>query len=190
VLNAVAPLLAAEPSASLRDFAPARRPRRARWPSVAGLTQEITSVADHYIVQIDITPPVIDASSWRLAVGGLVRRPLALTFDELQRRFEPVSEYAVLTCISNPVAGPLVGNSLWGGVRLIDLLDAAGASPRAWGLAVSCADGYTAGIPLPAARHPGHLSRSPRTACPSAATTAFPAASGSPHCTGCSTPNG
>jgi DMSO/TMAO reductase YedYZ molybdopterin-dependent catalytic subunit len=100
---------------------------------------------------------VVDWRSWRLAVGGLVQRPLALSFDELQRRFELVSEYAVLTCISNPIGGPLVGNSLWEGVPLGELLDVAGASPGAWGLAVSCADGYTAGIPLAAARHPGSL---------------------------------
>jgi DMSO/TMAO reductase YedYZ molybdopterin-dependent catalytic subunit len=157
VLNVVAPLLATEPGARLLDFALVRRPRRSGWPMIPGLTPEVTTVPDHYIVEIDITPPVIDAGSWRLGVGGLVQRPLTLGFDELQRRFERVSEYAVLTCISNPVGGPLVGNSLWEGVRLSDLLDAAGADPGAWGLAVSCADGYSAGIPLAAARHPGSL---------------------------------
>ena len=157
MLNVLAPLLATEQSARILDLARVPRPRRSAWPSIPGLTPEITSVADHYIVEIDITPPVIDAASWRLAVSGLVQRPLALGFDELQRRFELVSEYAVLTCVSNPLGGPLVGNSLWEGVRLSDLLDAAGVSASAWGLAVSCADGYTAGIPLAAALHPASL---------------------------------
>jgi DMSO/TMAO reductase YedYZ molybdopterin-dependent catalytic subunit len=157
VLNVAAPLLATQPGARLLDFAPARRPSRPEWPSISALTPEVTSVADHYIVDIDITPPVVDVGSWRVRVGGLVQRPRAFGFDELQQRFELVSEYAVLTCVSNPVGGPLVGNSLWGGVRLSDLLDAAGASTAAWGLAVSCADGYTVGIPMRTARHAGSL---------------------------------
>jgi DMSO/TMAO reductase YedYZ molybdopterin-dependent catalytic subunit len=158
ILNALAPVLGAASGARLLGFAsPPRQRRRPPFPRIPGLTPEVTSVADHYIVDIDISTPVVDASSWQLRVGGLVSRPLALGFDELQRRFELVSEYAVLTCISNPVDGPLVGNSLWEGVRLAELLDAAGASKHAWGLQISCADGYTAGIPLDASRDPGSL---------------------------------
>jgi len=157
ILNAVAPLLGTKSGVHLLDFARATGPRRRPFPSIAGLTPEVTSVADHYIVDIDVDPPAIDAGSWLLRVGGLVQHRLALGFDELQRRFDLVSEYAVLTCVSNPVGGPLIGNSLWEGVRLRELLDAAGAPTRAWGLAVSCADGYTAGIPLAAARHAGSL---------------------------------
>jgi DMSO/TMAO reductase YedYZ molybdopterin-dependent catalytic subunit len=141
----------------LLAFAASPRRRRPAFPRIPQLTPEVTAVADHYIVDIDISKPVLDAGSWRLRVEGLVDRPLALGFDELQGRFSLVSEYAVLTCISNPVDGPLVGNSLWEGVRLRDLLDAAGVSPRAWGLAVSCADGYSAGIPFVAARHESAL---------------------------------
>lgn len=156
-LNAVAPLLGTSSAARLLGFASPPRERRRAFPQISGLTPEITSVADHYIVDIDISTPVLDAPSWQLHVGGLVQRPLALGFNDLQRRFELVSEYAVLTCISNPIGGPLVGNSLWEGVRLRQLLDAAGASRSAWGLRVSCADGYTAGIPLEAALHAGSL---------------------------------
>lgn len=72
-----------------------------------------------------------------------------------------VSEYAVLTCISNPVDGPLVGNSLCDGVRLGDVLDAAGASTGAWGLAVTCAEGTPPGSRL---RRPGIRGRWSRTA--------------------------
>jgi DMSO/TMAO reductase YedYZ molybdopterin-dependent catalytic subunit len=157
VLNAVGPVIGARSSVHLLDFARAAPARRRPFPRIAGLTPEVTSVADHYVVDIDVDPPVVDVGSWRLRVGGLVQLPLSLGFDALQRRFDLVSEYAVLTCVSNPVGGPLVGNSLWEGVRLRELLDAAGASGQAWGLAVSCVDGYTAGIPLAAARHAGSL---------------------------------
>jgi DMSO/TMAO reductase YedYZ molybdopterin-dependent catalytic subunit len=156
-LNALAPLIGGTDRVRLLGFTASPRRRRPPFPRIPHLTPEITAVGDHYVVDIDISKPVVDAGSWRLRVGGVVTRPLALGFEELQQRFRLVSDYAVLTCISNPVGGPLVGNSLWEGVRLGDLLDAAGASPRAWGLAVSCADGYSAGIPLAAARHVGSL---------------------------------
>ena len=157
VLNAVAPALGPESGARLLEFVGSPRQRRPTFPRIPGLTPEITATSAHYIVDIDISTPVLDAGSWQLHVGGLVREPLALGFDDLQRRFQLTSEYAVLTCISNPVGGPLVGNSLWEGVRLDEILAAAGASEHAWGLRVSCADGYTAGIPLEAARDPGAL---------------------------------
>lgn len=152
-LNALAPLLGGAQRVHLLGFTSSPHPRRHPFPEIAGLTPEVTAVADHYIVDIDIDKPTVNASAWQLRVDGLVQHPLALGFDQLQERFELASEYAVLTCISNPVGGPLVGNSLWEGVRLRDLLDAAGASAQAWGLEVTCADGYSAGIPLAAARH-------------------------------------
>jgi DMSO/TMAO reductase YedYZ molybdopterin-dependent catalytic subunit len=156
-LNVIASAIGRRERVRLLEFARTPRRRRPPFPQIPGLTPEITAVADHYIVDIDIDRPILDAGSWRLRVDGLVNRPLTLGFDGLQQRFALTSEYAVLTCISNPVGGPLAGNSLWEGVRLAELLDAAGASSRAWGIAVNCADGYTAGIPLAAARHPSSL---------------------------------
>jgi DMSO/TMAO reductase YedYZ molybdopterin-dependent catalytic subunit len=132
-------------------------PTRAAFPRVAGLSPEVTAVADHYVVDIDINDPVIDGPSWRLHVGGLVERPLQLSFFDLQRQFALVDEIAVLTCISNPVGGPLVGSSRWEGVRLGALLARAGVRTGARTLVVRCADGYSAGIPLVAAIHPSAL---------------------------------
>jgi DMSO/TMAO reductase YedYZ molybdopterin-dependent catalytic subunit len=139
------------------DLPHAPIPDRPLFPKIAGLTPEITSVADHYVVDIDINLPVIDGPSWRLAVGGLVDRPLERGFLELQREFTLVEEISVLTCISNTVGGPLVGNSRWEGVRLAELLRRAGPKPGATGVAVQCADGYSAGIPLAAALDPAAL---------------------------------
>jgi DMSO/TMAO reductase YedYZ molybdopterin-dependent catalytic subunit len=132
-------------------------PARAPFPRVAGLSQEVTSVADHYVVDIDIDDPLVDASAWRLHVGGLVQRRLNLGFIDLQRAFPLVDEISVLTCISNPVGGPLVGCSRWEGVPLAALLRRAEPQPNATALLVRCADGYSAGIPLAAARHPSAL---------------------------------
>jgi DMSO/TMAO reductase YedYZ molybdopterin-dependent catalytic subunit len=113
--------------------------------------------ANHYVVDIDIDDPIVDGSAWRLRVHGLVDRELDLGFLDVQREFTLVDEVSVLTCISNPVGGPLVGCSRWEGVPLGALLRRAGPKPGATGLAVRCADGYTAGIPLAAAEHPSAL---------------------------------
>jgi DMSO/TMAO reductase YedYZ molybdopterin-dependent catalytic subunit len=132
-------------------------PSRPPFPRIAGLTSEVTAVADHYVVDIDIDDPVIDGPSWRLHVGGLVERPLRPSFVDLQRDFSLAEEISVLTCISNQVGGPLVGSSRWAGVRMGELLARAGVRPGARTLVVGCADGYSAGIPLTAARHPSAL---------------------------------
>ena len=137
----------------VRDRAPVRPP----FPSVPGLSPEVTSVRDHYVVDIDLADPVVSAVGWRLEVGGLVARPVRLGFDELQQRFALVEEISTLTCISNRVGGPLAGCSRWLGVRLRDLLHAAGPRAGATALAVRCIDGYSVGVPLAAAMHPSAL---------------------------------
>jgi len=127
---------------------PAPPPADGRFPRVPGLAPEITPVADHYVVDIDLVKPVIEARDWRLRVGGLVQRPAKLSFAELQRRFEVVEQVSVLTCISNPVGGPLIGNTAWTGVRLRDVLKAAGLKRGAVDIVFRGADGYDVSIPV------------------------------------------
>jgi DMSO/TMAO reductase YedYZ molybdopterin-dependent catalytic subunit len=124
----------------------ARVPGRPRFPDIPGLSPEVTSAADHYVVDINLTKPSVDAGSWTLSVDGLVDRPLELDFDELQERFGLVEQYSALTCVSNVVGGPLVGNSKWTGVPLRRLLAEAGLRPEARDLLLSAADGYTVTI--------------------------------------------
>jgi DMSO/TMAO reductase YedYZ molybdopterin-dependent catalytic subunit len=135
----------------------ARMPARPAWPEIEGLTPEVTSPAQHYVVDINLYRPSLEAADWTLAVKGELDRPLELSFVELQERFEIVEEYAVLTCVSNEVGGDLVGHSLWGGVRLGDLLDAAGLRPRAVDIVARAADGYSDSIPVELARDPSVL---------------------------------
>lgn len=136
---------------------PTRTPPRPRFPTIPGLSSEVTSVEDHYVVDIDIEDPVVDVGSWALEVEGLVERPLRLGFDELQSRFPVVEEHSVLTCVSNQVGGPLVGNSLWRGVRLREVLNEAGPTPGAVDVVLECTDGYTASVPVERALAPGTL---------------------------------
>lgn len=133
---------------------PAVAPVRPSFPEVPGLSPEVTRPEDHYVVDIDILDPVVEADDWRLHVRGLVESPLELAFSDLQRSFGLVEEYSVLTCISNPVGGDLVGSSTWTGVRLGDVLARAGVLGDAVDVVFRCADGYTDSIPVEAALDP------------------------------------
>lgn len=125
-------------------------PDRAAWPSIPGLTPEITTPSKHYVVDINLVQPTIEADTWQLRVHGQVNDPLTLDFEKLQRDFEVVEEYSVLTCISNEVGGDLVGHSRWGGVRLADVLESAGVRSGSVHTDVlfQAADGYTDSITL------------------------------------------
>lgn len=127
---------------------PAVVPTRPSFPDVPGLSPEVTSPEDHYVVDIDLLDPVVEADDWRLRVRGLVDAPFELSFSGFQRSFELVEEYSVLTCISNPVGGDLVGSSTWTGVRLGDVLARAGVRDDAVDVVFRCADGYTDSIPV------------------------------------------
>jgi DMSO/TMAO reductase YedYZ molybdopterin-dependent catalytic subunit len=132
-------------------------PARDDFPDIPGLSQEITSAADHYVVDINLVQPTVEVEGWTLKVSGEVDRPLELTFSELQQRFEVVEEYSVLCCVSNEVGGDLIGNSAWGGVRLAEVLEAVGVRPGAADVVFSAADGYSDSIPLEAATSPSVL---------------------------------
>ena len=60
----------------------------------------------------------------------MVDRPFELTYDELVA-MPLVEQYVTIACVSNEVGGNLVGNALWTGVRLKELLDRAGVHPEA-----------------------------------------------------------
>jgi DMSO/TMAO reductase YedYZ molybdopterin-dependent catalytic subunit len=136
---------------------PVDRVRQTSFPEIAGLTPEATAAADHYVVDVDIIDPRVEASTWKLAVTGLVDDPLLLSFEDLQARFEVVEEYAVLTCISNKVGGNLVGNSIWTGVRLKDVLDRARVQEGALDVVLRGYDSYVDSISLQRAMDPSVL---------------------------------
>ncbi len=88
-------------------------------------------------------PTTVDLESFRLEVGGHVSKPLSLSLNDLQSKFEPVSLLALSQCAGNSrslfeprVPGGqwghgAMGNALWKGIRLKDVLDAAGVLPGA-----------------------------------------------------------
>jgi len=84
-----------------------------------------TSPDDFYIVQ-HYNQPVIDPSTYRLRVTGLVDRPLDISYEELRgmNRFEIDAGFECGGNNANLFQG-LIGNARWTGVRLKDLLNRA-----------------------------------------------------------------
>ncbi|WP_156761267.1 molybdopterin-dependent oxidoreductase [Microbacterium karelineae] len=114
---------------------------------VDGLTPLITPNADFYRVDTALVIPTIDPASWRLVIDGMVDRPLEFSLDDLLAR--GVDEYAItLTCVSNDVGGDLVGNAIWTGIPVRDLLAEAGPRRGADMVLSRSVDGYSASTPL------------------------------------------
>jgi len=109
--------------------------------------KERTPTAEFYTVTKNVIDPEVDAGSWRLEVDGLVAVPRTYGYADLEAR-SAEEEFVTLECVSNEVGGDLIGNATWSGIALADLLADVGADPAADWVALTCADGYTAGIPL------------------------------------------
>src|SRR6476660_6974557 len=87
---------------------------------------------------LDGIPNAVDLKNWKLRIEGNVTRPLALDLPDLMTKFKPVSVAAVNQCSGNSrsrlqprVPGGqwghgAMGEAMWTGVRLRDLLNAAG----------------------------------------------------------------
>ncbi len=118
---------------------------------LAGTRPEFTPLDLHYRVDTNTRAPRIDLERWRLRVGGMVQRPLAFTLDEL-RQYEPVHEFATLSCISNPPGGDLISTTRWTGVSLKRLLQALILDPAATHLRVISADGFFETVSIAAIR--------------------------------------
>lgn len=83
-------------------------------------------------------PVEIDPDTHQLAIGGHVRQPMTLTVADLKKNFQAVETTAVLQCSGNgrglqvprvgggQLGNGAMGNAVWKGVRLKDLLEKAG----------------------------------------------------------------
>jgi DMSO/TMAO reductase YedYZ molybdopterin-dependent catalytic subunit len=116
---------------------------------VEGISPLITPNADFYRVDTALTVPSVDPTTWRLVIDGMVDQRVELSFDDLVGM--GLDEYAVtLTCVSNEVGGGLVGNAIWQGVPIRDILRMAGPQSGADMVLSKSVDGYTASTPLEA----------------------------------------
>ncbi|MBN9619562.1 MAG: molybdopterin-dependent oxidoreductase [Actinobacteria bacterium] len=105
-----------------------------------------TPNSQFYRVDTALTVPQVDPDTWTLRIHGLVDREVTITWaEQLQRPM--IERWITLCCVSNPVGGNLVGNALFRGTRLADLLREAGIQPQADQLLLTSVDGYTFGAP-------------------------------------------
>ena len=108
-----------------------------------------TDAADFYRIDTALFVPHIDPASWQLRIHGMVDREVTLDFATLVKR--PLVERDVtLTCVSNEVGGPLIGNARWLGALLAPLLAEAGVSRDADQLVSRDQHGMSIGTPLSA----------------------------------------
>lgn len=150
---------AAEAAASRRTItlpapsSPARPVPAGAELGIRGLSSFTTPNKDFYRVDTALVVPRVDADRWRLRIHGEgVTRPLTVSFQDLLRR-KLIERDITLTCVSNEVGGPYVGNARWIGVPLADLLREAGVKPpskggRADQLVSRSVDGMTIGTPV------------------------------------------
>ncbi len=110
-------------------------------PPRSALVDETVTPLDAFYVRNHGPVPEIDPSSWRLRVDGLVEDELELSLEELRARFAHHELAATLQCAGNRRVGFLsfrdipgeapwgpgaTGNAVWTGVRLAEVLAAAG----------------------------------------------------------------
>lgn len=120
------------------------RPENIETP--AHLLDDRVTPANRLFVRNNGMPPApdsIDPASWTLTVDGLVERPMQLSLADLQSQFETVTLQLQMECGGNgrkyfsPGASGnqwtfgAIGCPEWTGVRLADVLKAAGVRPEA-----------------------------------------------------------
>ncbi len=104
-----------------------------------------------------VPEPAKDADAWEIAIDGEVNAPLKLKLGEIKRRFQPVTYRMQMECGGNgrnafsPEArgnqwgNGAICNAAWTGVRLADLLKAAGLKSSAVHTAHYGADPHLSG---------------------------------------------
>ncbi|NUP65521.1 MAG: molybdopterin-dependent oxidoreductase [Nonomuraea sp.] len=114
---------------------------------INGLSSFITKNQDFYRVDTALVVPRVDPREWKLRIHGMVDKPIELTYSDLLNM--PLTEADItLTCVSNEVGGPYVGNARWLGVRMADVLRGAGLQSGADMLLSTSDDGFTCGTPV------------------------------------------
>jgi DMSO/TMAO reductase YedYZ molybdopterin-dependent catalytic subunit len=116
---------------------------------IPGLSPFITPNGVFYRVDTAIILPQVAPSSWQLRIHGMVEREITLTLEQLLR-LPLIENFTTLTCVSNPIGGPYIGNALWLGTSLARLLRAAGIRAGASQLLCTSTDGFTSGTPVQA----------------------------------------
>jgi DMSO/TMAO reductase YedYZ molybdopterin-dependent catalytic subunit len=94
---------------------------------------------DQFFVRDHFREPDVSLGAWRLKIEGRVARPLELSLADLLES-PTVQLEAVLECAGNAAGGTAVGNAVWQGVPLAQLLDRAGVANDAAAVLLQGAD--------------------------------------------------
>jgi len=114
---------------------------------IPGLSSFITPDSSFYRVDTAIVLPEVDPAHWQLHVHGMVEREITISFAELLRK-PLIEHYVTLTCVSNPVSGPYIGNAKWLGASLASIIRSARPKAGASQLLCTSVDGFTSGTPI------------------------------------------
>src|SRR5664280_1277078 len=129
-------------------FLPVPPPAADQALAIPGLTPIVIPNDDFYKIDTTLLVPRVDPATWKLDVTGMITNPLTFTYDELLAM--PLYEqYVTIACVSNRVGDHLVGNALWTGVRLKDVLESAGVQPGATQIVGRSVDGFPARLIVP-----------------------------------------
>jgi DMSO/TMAO reductase YedYZ molybdopterin-dependent catalytic subunit len=141
------------------------RPVNAETPAHL-LDDDVTPTSRHFIRNNGIPPEDVNPDTWSLTIDGLVDNPLKLSIADLKDKFEVVSRNICIECGGNGRAyfdPKAKGNqwslgavacAQWTGVRLVDVLKAAGVKNQASYTAHYGSDTHLSGKPgkLPISR--------------------------------------
>lgn len=114
---------------------------------IPGLSPYIVPNADFYRIDTAIVVPRIAADDWKLKVTGMVDREIEIDWKTLQGK-QMQEALVTLTCVSNEVGGNLIGNAVWTGWPVRELLAMAGPKAGADMVLQTSIDGFTASTPL------------------------------------------
>jgi sulfite oxidase len=109
-------------------------------PALADLVQAVTTPVDRFFIRTHGSVPKVEADQLKLRIEGMVAKPGEFSLVQLNERFARQSAEATITCGGNrrkeisaikPVAGVqwdagAIGHARWSGVKLADVLAAAG----------------------------------------------------------------
>ncbi|MEO7058442.1 MAG: molybdopterin-dependent oxidoreductase, partial [Lapillicoccus sp.] len=123
-------------------------------PSTAGASLDIPGVAPYivpndafYRIDTAFVVPHLEAATWKLRVVGEVEQEISLDWATLLTK-PLVQKMVTLTCVSNEVGGDLVGNAVWTGWPVRELLAMARPKAGADMVLSTSSDGFTAGTPI------------------------------------------
>jgi DMSO/TMAO reductase YedYZ molybdopterin-dependent catalytic subunit len=108
-----------------------------------------TPSSSFYRVDTALAVPQIDPDTWTLRIHGMVDKEISLTYKDVLARTQ-IERWITLTCVSNEVGGDLIGNALFQGTLLADVLREAGIQEGADQLVMTSSDGMTIGAPVAA----------------------------------------